>query len=365
MKRLFFFAALGALLGWAASCTVKFDETKKFKCNGDGDCGGGGFVCLGNSYCCKMDGDEISRGCDGQDNDCDGMTDEGVGTVEICNGLDDDCDGDVDDGFDLIQDPRNCGMCNRSCMSNQACMNGVCVFRGESNCIDMMDNDSDSLVDCADPECALQSCGAGCQCRAMKKAEGNCDDMVDNDGDGASDCADGDCEGAGCGTAGCTCSNMAKREVDCRDSTDNDGDGATDCADTDCAGQLCMADPSTLRCGGGGMCACNDGGTVAETGARCRDRIDNDCDGLTDCAEMACDGLSCALDGGAGCVCAGLVAKETSCADRRDNDNDGFTDCGDALPDGGGDCPINTACTFLNPGGMVRNGMCAADRTCK
>jgi len=97
---------------------------------------------------------------------------------------------------------------------------------------------------------------------------------------------------------------------------------------------------------------------VTEMGVLCRDHLDNDCNGRTDCQEAACDMQSCAPDGGTDCFCVGGSAKENNCADRIDNDNDGTTDCGDSLPDGGGDCPLGTACTFLNPGGMVKNGTC-------
>ncbi len=365
MKRLVLVSAVGALLGWAASCTVKFDDNAKFRCDADGDCGGGGYVCVGGVYCCKADGDEVGKGCDGRDNDCDGETDEGAGSLETCNGIDDDCDGAIDNGFDLIQDPRNCGMCDRACQSNEACSVGVCVRRGETSCVDGMDNDGDLKVDCADSDCNTLSCGVGCQCRAMLKAEGACDDAMDNDGDMLSDCADPDCNGAGCGTMGCTCTNGAKKETACRDGMDNDGDMLSDCADPDCVGQLCQAAPATFRCTGSATCACNDSGTVVEVGAFCRDRLDNDCDGLVDCAEAGCSGQSCSPDGGPGCLCGPAGALETNCADRRDNDNDGTTDCGDSLPDGGGDCPLGTACTFLNTGGMVKAGTCATDHTCK
>ncbi|MBK7858866.1 MAG: hypothetical protein IPJ65_09660 [Archangiaceae bacterium] len=365
MKKLSLTLLVAALLAQIGACKVQFDDSQTpFRCDGDTDCGGGGYFCVDGTYCCRKDGEEVEHGCDHRDNDCDGETDEGAGTLEVCNGVDDDCDGTIDDGFDLIQDPRNCGACDRACQSDQACMNGVCVQRGELSCSDGVDNDGDLLVDCADPECNLELCGVGCQCRALLKAEGNCNDGNDNDGDAAADCADADCAGAGCGSDGCVCADMKKREIACRDDADNDGDGMKDCADPDCAAALCQADPSTFRCGGAGTCSCNDGGTVAETGARCRDRIDNDCNGKIDCAEAGCEGVSCALDGGSGCLCSSGGAKETLCADRRDNDNDGTTDCMDVLPDGGGDCPLTTPCTFLS-GGVVTNGICAADHTCK
>jgi hypothetical protein len=370
MKRLVLTVLAAALFGPAAGCQVSFnDSVLPYRCDTDGDCGGGGYVCVDGKYCCKKDGEEADHGCDHIDNNCNGQIDEGAGTVEICNGKDDDCDGVIDNGFDLIQDPKNCGACDRACMSSQACMNAVCVNRGEVSCSDGIDNDNNGLIDCADPVCNLMSCGAGCLCRGLKKAESTCDDGIDNDGDMLIDCQDPDCDGAGCdtdgGTGGCTCSGLKKTETSCRDNIDNDGDMLTDCQDPDCAGQLCKANPSTFRCGGGNACLCNDGGVVAETGARCRDRIDNDCNGKIDCAEAACNGASCSPDGGPGCQCADGGAIETNCADRKDNDNDGFTDCMDALPDGGGDCPFNTVCTYLNGTGMVKSGHCAADHTCK
>ena len=62
------------------------------------------------------------------DNDCDGMVDEGGGTIctpfiELCDGVDNDCDGVVDD---------NCMECDGEQM------NEIC---------DGLDNDCDGLVD--------------------------------------------------------------------------------------------------------------------------------------------------------------------------------------------------------------------------
>jgi hypothetical protein len=347
------------------ACRVSLGDDKIYSCADKGDCGGDGFVCAappgGAGKCCKPSGPEI---CNGLDDDCNGKVDDGLPS-EICNGADDNCDGKIDEGFNLLTDGNNCGSCGHACNDDSFCSTGTCKIRGETNCVDGVDNDLDGKIDCADPDCNLVRCGSGCECRAGKKAEGNCSNDGDDDADGKIDCADEDCAGAGCGDGGCICSALKKSESNCADTRDNDSDTQVDCADSDCAGQLCKPAPATFRCSGT-TCDCNGGTVVNEMGPLlCRDHLDNDCDGLVDCAEASCNNLSCASDGGVSCRCLFGVRTETDCADRKDNDDDGTTDCGDSLPDGGGDCPINTACTFLNSGGMVKPGTCAADHTCK
>jgi hypothetical protein len=52
-------------------------------------------------------------------------------TIEICDGKDNNCDGVVDDGFDLMNDPLNCGSCGNTCALANAiggCVNGACVI---------------------------------------------------------------------------------------------------------------------------------------------------------------------------------------------------------------------------------------------
>ncbi len=147
-----------------------------------------------------------------------------------------------------------------------------------------------------------------------------CTDRTDNDGDGMIDCADADCfadpacePGKGEETTDSTCSDWV----------DNDGDGVFDCDDADCFGPLVTVCKGSwkgpLAVGGGGG-APPAGDTVAATSASdqsvlpkleegltvedligrgrdkdgerndelCSDGIDNDNDGMIDCADYGC-----------------------------------------------------------------------------
>jgi hypothetical protein len=132
---------------------------------------------------------------------------------------------------------------------------------------------------------------------------------VDNDGDHAIDCLDHDCAAASCG-GGCECRlDGGKQEVTCFDGLDNDGDSEADCGDSDCADRFCTPPPLFFTCTATGLCNCNGGVQTAETGALCRDTIDNDCDGRTDCAAPACLGQACNPDGGAGVCTAAMTCQ--------------------------------------------------------
>lgn len=157
------------------------------------------------------------------------------------------------------------------------------AFAAETACDDGQDNDADSMMDCADADCAQ---AANCQpTGASENTDALCSDWIDNDGNGQMDCDDVACFGAGivaclgsferksgvavqtmatvapaqaAQAAGASSAN-APSEADlkakdnngerndllCSDGIDNDGDGAVDCADYGC-----RFDPTVTICQG-------------------------------------------------------------------------------------------------------------------
>lgn len=143
----------------------------------------------------------------------------------------------------------------------------------ETQCDDGVDNDNDSLPDCADSDCADSP---ACQPDGNPEStDQRCSDWVDNDEDGATDCDDSDCQASyisACGGSwsapsaatapqvpdtmgaapradlpgldqGASVHELIGKNGDvdgerndylCSDGIDNDGDGRIDCADYGC-----------------------------------------------------------------------------------------------------------------------------------
>jgi hypothetical protein len=348
------FLALAAGLALGMSCSFTFRDDLVYSCATDADCGGGGFVCTSGA-CCKSAGTEVCG--DTIDNDCDGLIDaDDSSETEACNGVDDDCDGLTDEGFDFSVSPQHCGRCGNACDAAQRCNLGVCEARAEVDCGNGIDDDQNGQTDCVDQGCLLASCGMGCLCTGGVKLEQLCEDGADNDADGKADCADSDCDMKACG-AGCACLSGARRETNCADGVDNDLDGGADCDDPTCETQFCLAG-TTQRCMGT-ACLCNGGASVPEDGgATCADGLDNDCDNSIDCRDTGCDGLSCSPDGGADCACTNRLKAERTCTNRLDDDGDGLVDCADLM-----DCPAMTPCT-ARLGSVTLSGQCGMSGQC-
>jgi hypothetical protein len=157
--------------------------------------------------------------------------------------------------------------------------------------------------DCtADAQCASNRCDVASGACTQGEI---CNNGVDDDGDGLVDCADPDCAGApacpppmcgdgvvtfpetcdppdgvSCGPS-CTLLNEIGR---CTNGVDDDNDGLVDCADPDCASDPACAIPTEI---------CQNG------------LVDDDFNGFADCADPACMGTTtCTPGAGAvGTIC--------------------------------------------------------------
>ncbi len=331
---------------------------------GDGTCTAGETFCTCPTDCTtppqEICGNEIDDDCDG----CDDSTDADCGGVErFCsNRRDDDCDGLID-GCDFNDCPGPESNCTNGrdddCDGLVDCADENCNFQGgvgieccydgiantelgcvdaasaqcggtENDCANGVDDDCDSLTDCADPDCSAATLAETCDngldddcdgCMDWDDSdcpggtEADCTDGVDNDCDGCVDSGDSDCPG---GT-----------EADCTDGLDNDCDGRVDCSDPDCI----LATESGLCDNGidddcdGWTDACDtDCGNLLTESGYCSNGIDDDCDGCLDDTDADCPG-----------------GTESDCFNMRDDDCDGLIDCADSA-----DC-----------GTMSESGCCA------
>mgnify|MGYP001197286549 CR=1 FL=1 len=326
-----------------------------------GVCEGARQVCLACTwaepgYVKRVTGFEAQEStCDGQDNDCDGLTDEmlkdparrlacqpvgicaavlqcdpeqtgevvcllqGAQEAETCNGLDDDCDGITDEGIDAV----TCGL--GECRHTVRCRNGslpecdpLAGARAEK--CNGLDDDCDGETDEDLTRDCSTACGPGSQtcaagvwsaCPAVQPAPETCND-VDDDCDGqtdeedATDCTlffrDEDEDEAGVdGDARCLCAAAtpytATVEGDCDDAdparhpeADETCNGLDDdCDDALGPGEVDEDEDGLLDCLGDCI---DDASQLVKAGACVGDA---DCLQVEDCAEDLSGPCTCRL----------------------------------------------------------------------
>ncbi len=306
--------------------------------------------------------------CDGLDNDCNGLVDDGLPKteacsidnaagscagvsvcaggggwvcdaktpeVEVCNGVDDDCDGAVDEDFTVdgafVLD-GHCGACGYACAEK--------ILHGAGAC----------NGDAANPRCVVASCDegyvpyndfqcglppdVGCQpCGSDADCFGGSCVVLDGQSVCVSPCAEGD---APC-PSGAICGAAPDGEQRCLPVT-----GSCTCnAATAGKKRSCQSDDVLGTCYGVETCDAEAGWTGCTAPAPAPEQcngVDDDCDGLID-EELADEGAPCtnAVEGVGACAgvktcfgpqgwkCQGPTPEPETC-DFKDNDCDGEVD---------------------------------------
>jgi RHS repeat-associated protein len=398
----------GAAFGACAGEIVPSPE----QCNGiDDDCDGRtdetiaavGRACTVGRGGCATQGRMVCDGADGLR--CDAELVEP--TEELCNGLDDDCDGLIDNGFDR---GGRCSVGQGACTREGII---VCAPDGSGGCsegpgdpideiCDGVDNDCDGQIDdglglgvrCTDgvDACRVEgvtvcapdgqvTCGARAQLATPEICDGidnDCDGQID-DGLGlgaACNVGDGACLREGvraCGPNGSViCFGGAEDGVEICNGLDDDCDGQTDEGEPG-AGEACDTGVPGLCAVGASACFRGDLRclvTTAPAGEIC-DGLDNDCDGTADedfgggqpceVGVGACERLGtqiCNAEGALLCDAEAALPGEEICNGIDDN-CDGQTD--ERAPRAGGLCAIGLGVCGAQGTVICREGALACD----
>ncbi|MEJ7731423.1 MAG: MopE-related protein, partial [Polyangiaceae bacterium] len=270
---------------------------------GIGICKAGERICTSEGVWADCEGEVLPKTdlCNGEDDDCDGATDEDLGSTtcgkgicevttenciagesqecepgapnprgETCEGSDDDCDGLVDE---------NCTCTNGN---TQVCYGGSPATKNVGTCAD----GQQTCVGGQWGECLGDVTPVAETCDGLDNdCDGNDDD---GDPEGGASCATGNSGVCGPGVEHCSggqiqCQQTNQSSQETCNNLDDDCDGATD-ENNPGGGGACstgkqgICAPGTLTCQNGAVACLQN----AQPGAEICDGLDNDCDGAVD-----------------------------------------------------------------------------------
>ena len=297
----------------------------------------GGTISCGTGACAR----EVAACVDGRPQECV----PGQPSAEVCNGIDDDCDGVVDNGA--------------TCTGGKTCQDGACACpQGQTECGGVCVDTGTNPSHCG--ACDVPCDGGTGTCRGGRCARPEACNGADDDLDGVVDdgaacphnqvCLDGRC-GCPAGTQDCDGNGV------CEDLQTNDrfcGDCATACT----GGKTCQ----------GGVCRCpagqKDCGGTCFSEASCCPGTTRPCytgpagtEGVGTCRTGT---QTCGQDGAWG-GCAGEVVPTADTCNGLDEDCDG-------VPDDEASCPAGKGCVggrCVCPSGQKDcDGTCIATASC-